>query len=229
MPRVGSSISTTSGSMLSQRASTTFCWLPPERNCTSWPRLCGDDVEAGQHARASRAGRSPYDGGRPTRTTPRALSRIDWLSASPLALRSSVMKARRARTPWRGLLTSSGAPSRVTLPRATGWTPKTVSSSSVRPEPWRPARPTISPARTVERRRRRRSRCRHRTGPRRTSPTTTSSGLSGKYCVSGRPTISRTSSPSVSSSAGRVATCWPSLRMVMVWQRSKISLSRWET
>ena len=38
MPRVGSSISTTRGAMLSQRASTTFCWLPPERNCTSWSR-----------------------------------------------------------------------------------------------------------------------------------------------------------------------------------------------
>ena len=33
MPRVGSSISTTRGSVASQRARTTFCWLPPERNC----------------------------------------------------------------------------------------------------------------------------------------------------------------------------------------------------
>ena len=62
---------------------------------------------------------APVRRGNTARTTPRELSMIDWLSARPLALRSSVMKARRARTPWRGLLTFSGEPSRVMLPRAT--------------------------------------------------------------------------------------------------------------
>ena len=51
MPRVGSSISTTRGSMLSQRASTTFCWLPPERNCTSWSSPRAETSRLGQHAR----------------------------------------------------------------------------------------------------------------------------------------------------------------------------------
>ena len=63
----------------------------------------------------------------------------------------------------------------------------------------------------------------------RTSPTSVPGILSGKYDVSGRPTICRTSEASVSPLAGPVLTWRPSLRIVMVWQRSKISLSRWET
>ncbi len=52
---------------------------------------------------------------------------------------------------------------------------------------------------------------------------------SGKNDEIGRPTIRRTSAASSSSAAGRVATRRPSLRTVIVSQRSKISLSRWET
>ena len=61
------------------------------------------------------------------------------------------------------------------------------------------------------------------------SPTSVPSTLSGKNEEIERPTISRTSAASSSSAAGWVATCWPSLRTVIVSQRSKTSLSRWET
>src|SRR6185312_6671797 len=38
MPRVGSSSRTSRGETASHLASTIFCWLPPERYCTSWSR-----------------------------------------------------------------------------------------------------------------------------------------------------------------------------------------------
>ena len=98
------------------------------------------------------------------------------------------------------------------VPRSNGCTPNTASTSSVRPEPCSPARPTISPARTA------------RSTPStyglpapcsvsRTSPTSVPGSLSGKYDVSGRPTICRTSEASVSSLAGPLLTWRPSLRM----------------
>ena len=39
MPRVGSSTISIFGRSASQRASTTFCWLPPERLPTTWSGL----------------------------------------------------------------------------------------------------------------------------------------------------------------------------------------------
>ena len=87
--------------------------------------------------------------GKTARTTPRALSRIVWLSASPVALRSSVIIASPERIAWRGERGRSGLPSSSISPRVNGRTPKTASSSSVRPEPCSPEMPTISPARRV--------------------------------------------------------------------------------
>ena len=55
------------------------------------------DVERGEQAGHLAAGGRRYGAGRRARTTPRALSRIVWLSARPVALRSSVIIARPAR------------------------------------------------------------------------------------------------------------------------------------
>ena len=227
MPRVGSSMSTTRGWVASQRARTTFCWLPPERNCASWSiaraETSSEERMPGTSRRAADVRR-----GKTARTTPRALSRIVWLSARPVALRSSVIIARPDRIAWRGERGLSGLPSSSISPRVNGRTPKIASSSSVRPDPWRPEMPTISPARRV--------RSTPSTYPlpalrssRRGSPGSTPSTLSGKNDEIERPTMSRTSDASSSSAAGWVVTCWPSFRTVMVSQRSKTSLRRWET
>ncbi len=64
---------------------------------------------------------------------------------------------------------------------------------------------------------------------RRGSPISVPATGSGKNADISRPTIRRTSSESSTWEAGRVATWRPSLSTVIVSQRSKISLSRWET
>ena len=87
--------------------------------------------------------------GKTERITPRALSRMDWSRLSPWDLRSSVVRATPCRTACRGEVAVYGLPSSAMDPRVKGWTPKTASTSSVRPEPCSPATPTISPARSV--------------------------------------------------------------------------------
>ena len=105
--------------------------------------------------RARRAGRAPRGGrrrcgaGRP-RGPRRARCRGSvWLSARPVALRSSVIIASPARIAARASAAGTLRSPTVIVPRVRGRTPKTASSSSVRPEPCSPARPTISPARSV--------------------------------------------------------------------------------
>ncbi len=45
MPRVGSSRSKTSACWCSNRASATFCWLPPESDAAGWPGPVATDAE----------------------------------------------------------------------------------------------------------------------------------------------------------------------------------------
>lgn len=70
---------------------------------------------------------------------------------SPAARRSSGTKAMPSRSAWRGPLGRTVRPPSVTVPSQVPGepAPNSVSSSSVRPEPSRPHKPTISPARTV--------------------------------------------------------------------------------
>jgi hypothetical protein len=76
------------------------------------------------------------------------LSRTDSTPMIPVALRSSVRRARSF------LMASAGEPIFTDLPWTTisplsaGYMPKIVSSTSVRPAPIRPAKPRISPRRT---------------------------------------------------------------------------------
>ena len=136
------------GLVASQRASTTFCWLPPERNCDLLVHARAETASEESRPGTSRRA-PPVRRGKTARTTPSALSRIDWLRASPVALRSSVISASPARMAARGERGRTARRRRSSSPRVNGSTPKTASSSSVRPEPCRPATPTISPARSV--------------------------------------------------------------------------------
>ena len=147
-PRVGSSKIRTPGWIASHLASTTFCWLPPDRKRAS----CSSERARSSTERASsctltvpgsrRRCLPPSD-----RSASSVLSRIGWASARPSSLRSSVMKPMPALIPARGPR-PTGLPSTSTVPALALSAPNSARASSVRPEPWSPARPTISPART---------------------------------------------------------------------------------
>ena len=103
--------------------------------------------------------------------------------------------------------------------------PKMARAISVRPEPTKPARPTISPRRS--------SNETPPKTPRRPSPSalTTTSPISacsfGNSCSSERPTISWIISLCGSPAVARVATCWPSRRIVTVSEIAVTSSRRW--
>ena len=149
MPRVGSSRMTTSGSVSMSLASTSFCWLPPDRApaATSWratrtSNSCDRGLERARSARSSTNGRAKRSSDCSVTFSRRLLS-----SSSPLPLRSSVRYATRsnlASSAWRQC---TGRPSLRTRPRS-GRSPRTPSNSSVRPAPTSPARPSTSPRRT---------------------------------------------------------------------------------
>ena len=151
MPRVGSSSSRTSASWCSRRARATFCWFPPERLSTGWSgpwvRMPSRPIQrrAASFMRLRLRRPNRVYGSRRDRVR---LSATVRLPARPSVLRSS----ERYPTPWRIIL---GGPQPVqvtprtrTSPLATGSRPKTARTSSVRPEPMRPAMPRISPRRS---------------------------------------------------------------------------------
>ena len=150
MPRVGSSKIRICGWVLSHFASTTFCWLPPDRNRTSCsgPWALSSVTAASSLLLMMPGVERRLRGDITVRTASIMLSAIDCASASPSTLRSSVMKPRPARIAWRGWRNLLGLPSISTVPLSTGSAPKIARATSVRPEPTRPASPTISPART---------------------------------------------------------------------------------
>ncbi len=107
MPRVGSSKIRICGRVSSHLASTTFCWLPPDRKRTSCsgPRARSSVTAASSltliRPWVRRRRRAP---GITVRTASSMLSAIDCASARPSSLRSSVMKPRPARIAARGVL-----------------------------------------------------------------------------------------------------------------------------
>ena len=153
IPRANSSMSRTSGCRWSHFATTSFCWLPPEK------------ISAGELSRLTSKARGPATSfarlscRRLLSTGPRATARMSlsvmFVAAlsercSPSDFRSSGARAipslSAART-VRGQGTSS--PLTKSRPRAVGSAPANARSSSVLPEPTRPAIPSISPRRRV--------------------------------------------------------------------------------
>ena len=104
--------------------------------------------------------------------------------------------------------------------------PNTARATSLRPDPTRPARATISPARTS-------SEMSVNT-PSRVSRSTTSTGSPGAARPPGsrasmsRPTMARTRSSAVIPASSLLSTCLPSRITVTRWQIAKTSSSRCE-
>ena len=114
MPRVGSSRMSSSGAVASQRARSTFCWLPPDRVLTT----------ASGFGRASRPSASMYSATTASRSALRILRRQPrraWMPSTmfsatvrsetmPSARRSSEENAMRCSMAWRGSPIRPGSP-----------------------------------------------------------------------------------------------------------------------
>ena len=145
---------------------------------------------------AARGARSAARSIRPRRDTAARLARWRWpRPTSPARRRAAADPPARSRCPAAmasaATRSRTGAPPSRISPASAGRRPKRISASCVRPDPTRPARPRISPRRTVQRhvvhagravRQRRAARARRRRA--RTSRL-------GKTADSSRPTISR--------------------------------------
>jgi hypothetical protein len=77
-------------------------------------------------------------------------SRMDMVPTNPDTLRSSVSRPIRQRMASRGLDRETGFPSRKKRPAERRWEPKIAFTTSLLPEPTRPPRPRISPARRLK-------------------------------------------------------------------------------
>ncbi len=185
MPRVGSSRIRKRGFIASQRASTTFCWLPPERSPTAFSasdvRMSSlADVLVGQalllgtrdRLRPAAPGLKRQRDVLPAPTGRRRCRR----SCGPPARSRS-----RRRWPRAGCRGRPGASASVVSPRWVARTPNITSAVSVRPEPSRPASPITSPSRTV--------RSNGSITPRRPSPRNRSSSVpaAGPEAAAGSP------------------------------------------
>ena len=122
MPRVGSSMISTFGSVASHLPSTTFCWLPPESVPTGASRSPAFRRRRLPQSAASVdslfAEMRPCFISRPS-TVSDALRAMLNSSASPCARRSSGTSARPARTAAAGLPDASGLPAIFTSPAST--------------------------------------------------------------------------------------------------------------
>ena len=150
-PRVGwLAISTESGRD-SSRASTTFCWFPPDSAETvlsmDWVRMSNSPTRvlrvAARMAFRSRATPRAYGGSSKWFST--RFSATVKVPTNPSCLRSSGTKPRPSPMVCFGLAPVIDLPSSVTVPRVSGITPSSASASSVCPLPWTPAMQTISP------------------------------------------------------------------------------------
>ena len=143
----------------------------------------------------------------------------------PTPSRSSGRYASPSESICFGLCGVTGRPSRVTFPEVGGVRPKHACAISERPAPTSPAMPTISPAwsenETLEN-----TPSRPSPSTRRTSRPRVFALRSANSVSIGRPTIIRTISARLSSEAGRVATCRPSLRTVTASAMRSSSSSR---
>ena len=144
----------------------------------------------------------------------------------PCLRRSSGMKPMPARMAARGLCAGSTRPPTVTVPASYRSIPKTARAISLRPAPTRPARPTISPARTVKEM--------SWKVPRDCSPLTSSTtspisaGVLGNRSPTSRPTIRSTIASTSVSAMASVEMYSPSRITVTVSQSANTSSKRWE-
>ena len=154
-PRVTSNSSSTRASVSSQRAISTFCWLPPERVPTAWlverpppMRSCVHDARRppSRSARAARRTRPPTGATAwPARCCP------GWTVAGT-GLRPCGPRARRRCRARPGSRPSAGGRSpagrrRAAAPPLARWAPNRVRNRSRCPWPARPPTPRISPRR----------------------------------------------------------------------------------
>ena len=143
----------------SQRASSTFCWLPPDSSRTFWcgaGRLDPQPLDEGVDDPVAGAVGDEPGAGEPGQRGERRCSRGPTASGMmPSALRSSGSR-RDARPGSRrpGARRAVGSPPTVTVPASSGSAPKMAFAVSVRPEPSSPPRPTTSPGRARRRTRR---------------------------------------------------------------------------
>lgn len=149
MPRVGSSSSSTLGSRQSQRASSTFCWLPPE----SSPTFCSG-LEALIRSRFMKMSTTRSCWARETMpplesrgiAASTMFSRTERPGTMPSALRSSGSMLMPARMAAAGVGRPRRLPSTVISPPSRGSAPVSAFAVSLRPEPSSPPSPSTSPA-----------------------------------------------------------------------------------
>ena len=158
-------------------------------------------------------------------------------STSPCALRSSGTRPIPARIASRGEASRTGLPSIRTSPRSNWSAPKIARATSVRPEPTKPARPTISPARTSKLMSLRTIADGSRAVPVRLRLRTSSTGRAAASAAEAsfwkrsprlRPTIRRTILSGEASAIGISPTLRPSRRTVTRSQTAITSSSRCE-
>ena len=152
MPRVGSSRMSTFGLAASQRASTTFCWLPPDSLPTSWS---SDGVLTAAARRTRR--RSVRSSRRWTKRNLVNRRRITMDGVLEDAMRMRMRPSRlrsSGANPMPGRIASAGL--RIVDLLAVDLRPPRRSAAGRRRSPWRarcarrptsPAKPTTSPAR----------------------------------------------------------------------------------
>ena len=152
MPRVGSSRISMRGSVASQRASSAFCWLPPESSRIGMSMLAARMPSAAMKRSASAA----CSAGLRKRHMPRrACSASDDVLAQRQlgddAFGLAVLGHRADAVADRlgGLRETHASPSMRRMPLSATRAPNSRRASSVRPDPSSPARPTTSPARSV--------------------------------------------------------------------------------
>ena len=232
MPAVGSSRISTSGSVASHLAMTTFWALPPDSVRTAAPResvLMRSRLIAASASPATRppSTKPPFD------TAPRfgraTLLSTEWKATKPWRARSSGTSAMPARIASRGLALDTGRPLTRMSPEVAGCTPQRSRASDERPEPSSPATPTTSP------------RCRVRStsfgfvspdrprasssaSPIRAAPRATSEKPRER-----RPMMAAIMLSRVKSASGAVTTCLPSRRTVARSAMRKISSMRCDT
>ncbi len=151
MPRVGSAKISSAGSRASQRAITTFCWLPPESSPIGPSNLGARTSSAlAGGGSSTRSAMAPDPGRRrapaKARSVRAALSRMDCPRASASRLRSSGSKPIPAAIPRRAERGARLRPSKRISPRVErARRRRRRGPGPTCPSPRGPATPTISP------------------------------------------------------------------------------------
>ena len=152
MPRVGSSSSRIFGPVASQRASSTFCWLPPDSSdtfCSGLAALIRRRSMKIFTILSCLALLTRPNGESAVSAASTMFSRTDRFGMMPSVLRSSASNAIPARMAFLIRPRLSGFPASSTVPPSRRKAPTMARAVSLRPEPSRPARPTTSPGRML--------------------------------------------------------------------------------